>query len=95
MNGADEEQRERRILEAEENVRSRRDEDGTLWRKVYFGGGEHLRNWLAQCRELAGEENVKLEQVEAKGLTCFEQGGEGLFRIWVRANDDRDLDSSR
>jgi len=34
----------------EELIRERIDEKGNKWRKVYFGGGEHFRNWLEQCR---------------------------------------------
>jgi len=86
----DEERRERAALEAEEQVRERVDHDGVLWRKVYVGGGEHLQNWLAQCRELAGDENVELEAIDAAGLACFGDGSEGLHRIWVRARDDDD-----
>ena len=46
----------------EELVQERIDEEGNRWRKVYFGGGEHFENWLAQCREL-GE--VLVEEVMA------------------------------
>jgi hypothetical protein len=80
----DEESRERARLEAEERVRHRVDPDGSRWIKVYFGGGEHLRGWLEQCRELAGEENVRTEPVDPEGLSCFAESGEGLYRIWVR-----------
>lgn len=90
MDETDGDRKERRILEAEETVRTHRDDRGTLWRKVYFGGGAHLQNWLAQCQELAGEENVKLEHIEGSGLACFDEANEGLFRIWVRATDDPD-----
>jgi hypothetical protein len=81
------ESRERAALAAEELVLERRDEHGALWRKVYFGGGEHLMSWLAQCREVAGEENVVLEPVDVPGLACFSPGGERACRIWVRARE--------
>jgi hypothetical protein len=81
---SDEESRDRAILEAEEQVRERVDPDGTRWVKVYFGSGEHLSNWLDQCRELAGEENVRTEAVAPVGLACFSEGDEGFFRVWVR-----------
>ena len=29
----------------EDLVREKIDENGNKWRKVYFGGGEHFRNW--------------------------------------------------
>jgi len=80
----DQESRERARLEAEEKVRLLVDSDGTRWTKVYFGGGEHLRNWLEQSREIAGEDNVRVEQIDPEGLPCFGEGPEGMFRIWVR-----------
>ena len=43
--------------------------------------GEHFRNWLEQCREL-GE--VEVEEVDTKGFKCFEEGGEKLYRIWMK-----------
>lgn len=69
-----------RIAE-EELVQERIDEVGNRWRKVYFGGGEHFKNWLAQCREL-GE--VMVEEVDSRGYKCFEEGGEKLYRIWMK-----------
>jgi len=69
-----------RIAE-EELVQERIDEEGNRWRKVYFGGGEHFKNWLAQCREL-GE--VMVEEVDSRGYKCFEKGGEKLYRIWIK-----------
>jgi len=68
----------------EEQVRERVDEKGNRWRKVYFGGGEHFRNWLEQCREL-GE--VEVEEIDSKGFRCFEEGGEKLYRIWMRVEE--------
>jgi len=65
----------------EELVQERIDEEGNRWRKVYFGGGEHFENWLAQCREL-GE--VMVEEVDSRGYKCFEEGGEKLYRIWMK-----------
>ncbi len=65
----------------EELVKEKIDEDGNRWTKSYFGGGSHLENWLAQCKEL-GE--VMLEEVDSTGYKCFEEGGEQLYRIWLR-----------
>ena len=80
----DEEERDREILAQEDLVWERVDENGDTWRKVYFGGGAHFRNWLDQVTELRGEDNVEVEEVESLGLKCFEQGGEQMYRIWVR-----------
>ena len=65
----------------EELVKEKIDENGIKWRKVYFGGGEHFKNWLAQAKEL-GE--VQFEEVKPEGLECFEKSDEKLFRIWVK-----------
>jgi hypothetical protein len=71
----------RERMAAEDQIKERVDEAGNRWTKVYFGGGEHFRNWLEQCREL-GE--VMVEEVDSTGYTCFEQGGEILYRIWMK-----------
>jgi len=78
---AQEEDLEIERIAQEEQVRERIDEKGNRWRKVYFGGGEHFRNWLEQCQEL-GE--VEVEEVDSKGFKCFEEGGEKLYRIWMK-----------
>ena len=67
-----------------EKVRQRVDEDGTQWTKVSFGGGAHFRNWLSQSVELKGEENVKIEEGDSRGFQCYEEGGEKMYRIWVK-----------
>jgi len=69
----------------EDLVQERIDAQGNRWKKVYFGGGEHFQNWLSQCREL-GE--VKIEEVDSKGYKCFEEGGEKLYRIWVKMDTE-------
>jgi hypothetical protein len=79
--GMNEEDREKERIDEEEQVREKIDEKGNRWRKVYFGGGEHFRNWLEQCREL-GE--VEVEEIEPKGFKCFEEGGGKLYRIWMK-----------
>jgi len=83
-----EEDLERERIAQEEQVRERIDEKGNRWRKVYFGGGEHFRNWLKQCREL-GE--VEVEEVDSKGFKCFEEGGEKLYRIWMKVGKNHPL----
>jgi hypothetical protein len=72
-----------RIAE-EDEVQEKVDAEGNRWRKVYFGGGAHFQNWLDQVRELRGEENVEIEEVDSRGFQCFEESGERLYRIWVR-----------
>jgi hypothetical protein len=67
----------------EELVREKIDEEGNKWRKVYFGGGAHFRNWLDQCKEL-GE--VMVEEIGSTGYKCFEMAGEKLYRIWMKAD---------
>ena len=68
----------------EELVRIRVDDKGNVWRKVYFGSGSHFRNWLEQIIELRGKDNVDVEETDARGLKCFEESGERVYRIWVR-----------
>lgn len=79
----------REKMAEEEMVREKVDRQGVKWRKVYFGGGEHFKNWLAQCKEL-GE--VMVEEIDSTGFKCFEEGGERLYRIWMKveqtARDD-------
>jgi len=74
---------QQRIAE-EEKIREKVEEDGTRWIKVYFGGGAHFRNWLSQFIELKGEENVKVEEADSTGFQCYEEGGEKMYRIWVK-----------
>jgi len=75
----------------EELVQERIDAKGNRWKKVYFGGGEHFKNWLAQCREL-GE--VMVEEVDSRGYKCFEEAGEKLYRIWMRMDATKEDDRS-
>ncbi|MCD6304860.1 MAG: hypothetical protein J7M32_01070 [Deltaproteobacteria bacterium] len=73
----------------EERVKERVDEAGNRWTKVYVGGGEHFQNWLEQCKEL-GE--VMVEEVDATGYACFEQAGESLYRIWMKTDENGNVD---
>ncbi len=73
----------------EELIQERRDARGNRWRKVYFGGGEHFQNWLSQCREF-GE--VMVEEVDSQGFRCFDEGGEKLYRIWMKVGPRREDD---
>ncbi len=84
----------RERMAQEELVQVRIGEDGNKWRKVYFGGGGHFRNWLAQCKEL-GE--VEVEEVDSAGFKCYEESGEKVYRIWVKVTGDhaRDRGSQR
>lgn len=74
----------RERMEEEEMVREREDAQGHRWRKVYFGGGQYFKNCLAQCKEL-GE--VMVEEVDPTGYKWFEEGGEKLYRIWLKAEE--------
>ncbi|MEE8470481.1 MAG: hypothetical protein V3S51_04045 [Dehalococcoidia bacterium] len=78
------EEKEQEVIAKEDLVRERVDDKGDTWRKVYFGGGAHFRNWLDQVIELRGKDNVQVEEIHAVGLKCFEDGGEKTYRIWVR-----------
>ena len=80
----DEEDTVRERMAREELVRDRVDEHGNAWKKVYFGGGAHFRNWLNQCREMWGEQNVEVEEADSRGFQCYEEAGEKVYRIWVR-----------
>lgn len=75
-----------RITE-EEKIREKVDEEGNRWKKVYFGGGAHFRNWLSQVQELYGEDNIKVEEMDSRGFQCYEEGGEKLYRIWARDSE--------
>ena len=77
-----------RIAE-EELVQEKIDKEGKKWKKVYFGGGDHFKNWLTQCREL-GE--VMVEEVDSKGYKCFEEAGEKLYRIWMKMDVGKEDD---
>jgi len=79
----------REKMAEEELVKEKIDAEGNRWRKAYFGGGEHFENWLAQCREL-GE--VMVEEVDSTGYKCFEEGGEKLYRIWIKLDEGKEDD---
>ena len=74
-------------MQKEDDVREKTDAGGIRWRKVYVGGGDHFKNWLAQCIEIHGEENIEIEEIDSSGFACFEEAGEKLCRIWVKADD--------
>ena len=71
----------------EEKVTEKVDDEGKLWRKVYFGGGAHFRNWLSQFVELKGEESVQVEEADSTGFQCYEESGEKMYRIWVKGTN--------
>ena len=90
MNETDTARSQERMAQ-EERVQVRVDRNGNKWRKVYFGGGGHFRNWLAQCKEL-GE--VEVEEVDPTGFKCYEESGEKVYRIWVKVAGDHARDRS-
>ena len=71
----------------EESVKEKLDESGNKWRKVYFGGGTHFGNWLSQYKEVYGEENIEVEEVDSCGLVCFDKSGDKTLRIWARVRE--------
>jgi nitrogen fixation NifU-like protein len=81
--------RVRERMAEEERIQERVDERGIRWKKVYFGGGAHFRNWLEQCKEL-GE--VTVEEVDSTGFKCFEEGREKLYRIWLKQDSTKEDD---
>jgi len=74
-------------IRQEEEIKEKRDEKGSRWRKIYFGGGAHFRNWLQQCEEVYGAENLETEEIDSTGFKCFEEGSEKMYRIWVRVEE--------
>jgi hypothetical protein len=74
----------RELMAQEDLVRERIDENGEKWAKKYVGGGAHFLNWLEQYKEVYGEKNVEVEEIDSKGFICFEKGNEKMYRIWVR-----------
>lgn len=80
----DEVKAHQRLLDEEDKVREKVDKHGNRWRKVYFGGGPHFRNWLDQTIELRGKNNVEVEEVDIPGLSCSAEAGEQMYRIWVK-----------
>ena len=77
----------RQRMAEEERVREKVDDEGKKWKKVYFGGGAHFRNWLSQFTELKGEDNVRVEEADSRGFQCYEESGEKMYRIWVKDMD--------
>ncbi len=73
-------------IEQEEQIRERMDANGIRWRKIYVGGGAHAKNWIQQSKEIYGEENLQIEEVESPGPKCYEESSEKQLRIWVRIN---------
>lgn len=71
-------------MRLEEAIQEKTDDQGNKWRKVYFGGGSHMQNWLDQVKEVYGEEDVEIEETDSSGFRCYEEGGEKMYRIWAR-----------
>ncbi len=73
-----------RLMSEEEAVQERTDDEGCVWKKVYFGSGSHFDNWFEQFGEVHGKENVEAEEVKEGVCKCYGEGGEIMKRIWVR-----------
>jgi hypothetical protein len=71
-----------KLIKQEALVKEKIDDKGERWIKKYVGGGTHFFNWLTQFIEVYGEENVKTEEIDHRGYSCFEN--EKMFRIWVK-----------
>ena len=74
----------RKIMAREELVKERIDKNGEKWVKKYVGGGAHFLNWLEQYKEIYGERNVDIEEIDSREFSCFEKGNEKMYRIWVK-----------
>jgi len=75
-------------MHQEESIQEKVDQQGVTWRKLYVGGGAHFRNWLSQCIEIYGEENIAVEDIDSTGFRCFEESDEKMHRIWVKERGD-------
>ena len=82
----------RQRMAKEERILERFDRDGNRWRKVYFGGGAHFRNWLDQFLEVHGKDNIEVEEMDSRGFKCFEESGEKMYRIWVKDSNRHQTD---
>jgi hypothetical protein len=71
----------------EESVQQKTDSEGKKWRKAYFGGGAHYQGWLEQFQEVYGQDRIMVEEADASGLQCYQEGGEKMYRIWVKDED--------
>jgi hypothetical protein len=49
-----------------------------------------MENWLSQCREIYGDENIELEEINLPQFACFADTGEKIYRIWVKAIKDQE-----
>jgi len=47
-------------------VKERIDKNGEKWVKKYVGGGAHFLNWLEQYKEVYGERNVDIEEIDSR-----------------------------
>jgi hypothetical protein len=69
-------------IQSENAIREKIDTEGKRWWKIYFGSGAHFKNWLRQCIEIFGKENIEVEEIGSSGLKCFDEGDEKVYRIW-------------
>ena len=68
----------------EELVIEKLAENGAKWIKKYVGGGAHFVNWLAQYKEIYGKENVAVEEAATSDFSCYKDGKEKMYSIWVK-----------
>jgi hypothetical protein len=77
------------LMAREKFVKERIDKNGETWIKKYVGGGAHFLNWLEQYKEVYGEKSVQIEEIDPAGFSCFEKGGEKMYRIWVKEKNSK------
>jgi hypothetical protein len=71
------------LLKDEANVYEFQDDAGQIWRKIYFGSGTDLQNWIDQSVEIFGIENTLVEEIDCGNLPCL-AANERAFRIWAK-----------
>ncbi len=77
-------------IQQENKVVKKKDAQGNIWEKAYFGSGSHFNHWLEQFIEIYGEENIDVEEYRQSELSCFGDGSDILKRIWVKRKNKVD-----
>jgi len=72
------------ILEEEEGVQQKIDEDGNWWTKIYLEDEVQLNNWAKKYLESVGKAGMKVEEIDSIKIQCHEVGGEKIPRIWLK-----------
>lgn len=72
----------------EGQIREKVDSTGTKWQKIYVGSGAHADNWIQQCIEIYGADNLQIEEVQSPYLKCYQDGAEKQLRIWLKVEKE-------